>query len=213
MREVVLEHYYVLRSVLRRKPHLWSYLVRCRHCRIFFLTDPRNTGRTDLRCPFGCKQAHRKKESKERSTAYYQTESGKMKKKHQNNKRSKTSDPNRDSQGKEEREKPEASVERCQPKTGEKREEPKASMERENPRAGVERDDSDLDLDEAEDVERDEDMVKHIQLQTSLIEGRAVSREETLDMLKRIVRQRSLASERRLDYVVRFVKEKKENPP
>jgi len=66
---------------------------------------------------------------------------------------------------------------------------------------------------EAVEPEFDEDMVKQIQLQTSLIEGRGVSRTETLELLKGLVRQHSLATERRLDYVVRFLKEKEENPP
>ena len=56
---LVLEYYVLLRSVLRAKPHLRACLTRCRHCRIFFLTHPRNAGRHDLRCPFGCRQAHR----------------------------------------------------------------------------------------------------------------------------------------------------------
>jgi hypothetical protein len=60
----------------------------CRHCRIFFLTDPRNAGRTDLRCPFGCRQAHRKNHAKKRSVEYYQTWQGKIKKSYLNQRRS-----------------------------------------------------------------------------------------------------------------------------
>jgi hypothetical protein len=81
------QYYVVLRSVLRTKPHLRRCLVRCRHCRIFFLTDPRNAGRVDLRCPFGCQETYRRKSSTERSVGYYGTEEGKMKKKIQNAKR------------------------------------------------------------------------------------------------------------------------------
>jgi hypothetical protein len=62
-------------------------VTRCRQCRIFFLTHPRNRGRRDLRCPFGCKEAHRKRRSTERSVEYYGTEEGKTKKKIQNGKR------------------------------------------------------------------------------------------------------------------------------
>jgi hypothetical protein len=46
-----------------------------------FLTHPRNTGRKDLGCPFGCREAHRKKTSTQRSVAYYQHREGKFKKK------------------------------------------------------------------------------------------------------------------------------------
>jgi hypothetical protein len=64
-------------------------MTRCRHCRIFFLTHPRNTRRRDLGCPFGCREAYRKQRSSERSIAYYTTEEGKAKKKIQNGKRMK----------------------------------------------------------------------------------------------------------------------------
>lgn len=84
---LVKQYYVVLRSVLRSRPDLRRCLRRCRHCRIFFLTHPRNAGRCDLRCPFGCREAHRKRRSTERSVAYYGTAEGKTKKKIQNGKR------------------------------------------------------------------------------------------------------------------------------
>jgi len=70
----------LLRSVLRAKPHLRACLSRCRHCRIFFLTHPRNAGRHNLRCPFGCREAHRKQQSTQRSVAYYRDPQGRKKK-------------------------------------------------------------------------------------------------------------------------------------
>ncbi len=80
--------YYVeLRSVLRTHAHLRSCLCRCRECRIFFLTHLRNAGRRDLRCPFGCRETHRRRNSTQRSVAYYRTAEGKEKKKLQNGKR------------------------------------------------------------------------------------------------------------------------------
>ena len=84
---LVLQYYVVLRSVLRNQSHLRRCVRRCRHCRIFFLTHPRNAGRSDLRCPFGCREAHRQRRSTERSVAYYTTAEGKAKKKMQNGKR------------------------------------------------------------------------------------------------------------------------------
>lgn len=81
------QYYVVLRSVLRRHTQLRACLTRCRHCRIFFLTHPRNAGRRDLGCPFGCKEAHRKRRSTERSVSYYRTPEGKVKKSLQNGKR------------------------------------------------------------------------------------------------------------------------------
>jgi hypothetical protein len=87
VRALVKQYYVVLRSVLRSQSHLRRCLSRCRDCRIFFLTHPRNAGRSDLRCPFGCREAHRKQRSTERSVAYYTTAEGKAKKKLQNGKR------------------------------------------------------------------------------------------------------------------------------
>ena len=93
VRALVKQYYVVLRSVLRSQSHLRRCLRRCRHCRIFFLTHPRNVGRRDLRCPFGCREAYRKQRSTERSVAYYATAEGKAKKKSQNGKRAQSGVP------------------------------------------------------------------------------------------------------------------------
>ena len=89
----MLSYYVVLRSVLRIKPWLRKCLARCRHCGIFFLTDRRNAGRQDLGCPFGCKRAHRQKQSTQRSVAYYQEPEGKVKKQALNARRRKKPQP------------------------------------------------------------------------------------------------------------------------
>lgn len=72
---------------MRASPCLRRCLVRCNHCGIYFLTDPRNAKREDLCCPFGCREARRKRRSTERSEAYYRSEEGKIKKRQQNEKR------------------------------------------------------------------------------------------------------------------------------
>ena len=87
VRARVGQYYVVLRSVVRHKPPLRRCLSRCRHCGIFFLTHPRNAGRRDLGCPFGCQAAHRKQSSTARSVAYYRNSVGKQKKRMQNHKR------------------------------------------------------------------------------------------------------------------------------
>jgi len=84
---VVLAYYFELRSVLRKKPGLRKCRARCRHCGIFFLTDPRNAGRKDLGCPFGCRREHRRRESTRRSVAYYREPEGKVKKRVLNGRR------------------------------------------------------------------------------------------------------------------------------
>ena len=91
MRSFVAQYYLIVRSVVKEKPHLRKCLTRCRHCQILFFTHPRNAGRTDLGCPFGCRQAHRRKSSTYRSTEYYRSDEGKQKKKELNKARSQQS--------------------------------------------------------------------------------------------------------------------------
>jgi len=135
------------------------------HCRIFFLSDPRNRGRQDLGCPFGCRSAHRRKRSTERSTAYNRSPAGKLKRKLRQEKRSGRSPPSPGDGGQPE----------------------EAPLEGLELQAGV---------------------VEYVRVVTSLVEGRGVSLEEVLEMLRRSVRQRSLARERRIDYALRTLKEK-----
>ena len=98
MREPAREYYFVLRTVLRRRPSPQVCLTRCLHCRILFLTHPRNRGRKDLGCPFGCADAHRKEQSAKRSTAYYRTPAGKVKKARLNGKRRQAGGPRNEPQ-------------------------------------------------------------------------------------------------------------------
>lgn len=63
-------------------------ICHCRDCGIEFLTARSNAGRTDLRCPFGCRSEHRKQKSNKRSTHYYRSELGRQKKKSLNRRRS-----------------------------------------------------------------------------------------------------------------------------
>jgi hypothetical protein len=85
---LVLEYYMVLRSVLRAKPQLRRCRTRCPHCRIFFLTHPCNLKqRGKVRCPFGCRAEHRRREALRRSSAYYSDPDGKEIKKKINQRR------------------------------------------------------------------------------------------------------------------------------
>ena len=80
--------FWAVRSVLRDKPELRKCLTRCRHRRILFFTHPRNAGRRDLGCPFGCRQARRKQSAKQRSIEFYRSDAGKIKKRNLNARRS-----------------------------------------------------------------------------------------------------------------------------
>jgi hypothetical protein len=73
--------------VLQFHPDLQGCVAYCAGCGIRFLTHPRNAGRRNLRCPFGCRRHHRRERSCQRSAAYYRTGAGKAKKKRLNARR------------------------------------------------------------------------------------------------------------------------------
>jgi hypothetical protein len=54
-----------------------------------FFTDPRNAGRDDLRCPFGCRAEHRRRQTNVRSDTYLSTEYGRRQKAERNRRRRK----------------------------------------------------------------------------------------------------------------------------
>lgn len=87
VRRITACYLWTLRGVVQELSHLRPCLKRCRHCGIFFLTHPRNARRKDIDCPFGCREARRRRKSTERSTVYYQTPEGKIKKQQQNARR------------------------------------------------------------------------------------------------------------------------------
>jgi hypothetical protein len=215
------------------RPYLRPCRTSCRHCGILFITYPCNRDRTDLRCPFGCRETHTTKSSAERVAAYYSTKDGKTKKKALNNKRSKHAP---ESNSKKEQRKQTTRSEPTQPgtspaplelDTNPPLPEPdtravlpvqdpsiEAGPQEEAPGQG-EQDASPAPEGEGtsianEDIQFDAGMVKYVQLVTSLIEGRPVSRDEILQMLRRVMRQHSLNTERRIDYSLRYLTE---NPP
>jgi hypothetical protein len=74
---LVLQYQTQLDLALHVHPELQGRVTHCVHCGIRFLADPRNAGRHDLHCPFGCQQDHRRESERQRSRAFYQTEKGK----------------------------------------------------------------------------------------------------------------------------------------
>jgi hypothetical protein len=56
-------------------------------CGIRFFTDPRNAGRKDLRCPFGCRAEHLRREANKRSDRHLGTEYGRRQKAKRNRER------------------------------------------------------------------------------------------------------------------------------
>lgn len=171
---------------MRARPELRRCLCRCRHCRIFFLADPRNAGRRDLGCPFGCQQAHRKQESTRRSVGYYRGPEGRSKKRLQNSRRASVDAREKVVAKEEEERSPAGPPDECRP-------EPLAALgpRRIRCRWG-------------------EPLVEHVRLVSSFIEGRRVSRDEVVEMLGEILRQHSMVRLRRIDHIVRQLNQ---NPP
>jgi hypothetical protein len=83
---LVLQYYALLRSVIRTRPELRRCLTRCRHCGIFFVGAASNVGRK-CGCPFGCAQAHRRRQWRQTSQEYYQNPQGRKKKSELNQRR------------------------------------------------------------------------------------------------------------------------------
>lgn len=163
----------LLRSVLRAKPELRLCLCRCRHCGIFFIADPRNAKRRDLGCPFGCQEAHRKCESNRRSVEYYRSPKGRERKRQQNRKRYLVAWREPES---------------CLTKQEREPEEPATEN---------------LPAEVAQAPNRwAEPLVEHVRVVSSLIEGRQVSRDEVLEMLGEIWRQRRMVQVRKVDHIV-----------
>ena len=178
--DLVKEYYFVLRGALRTHPHLRPCRTRCRHCRIFFLTHPRNAGRKDLGCPFGCREAHRKRESTRRSVAYYRGEVGRECRRLQNG--------NRQFTGMLPGPEPPAEPPRDPPP------EPPSGRGDSDGRPGS----------------WPTPLLRYLRMVISLIEERPVRGEEILAMLEKVLRQHSIGRRRKLDYLLRQLKE---NPP
>ena len=171
VRGLVLHYYFVLRSILRSKSHLRKLLTRCRDCGIFFITHPQNVKRDDLRCPFGCSQAHREEDSKKRSAEWYRSEKGKEKKKALNRRRSIQSLSSNGSKY--------------------------LANKESSPRQGhIVQDDS--------QVVSDRVTLSYIQMLISVIEGRFVSLDEVLTLLRKKVRQRSIDKQKQFIYAIHY---------
>ena len=193
----LVRHYQAaLDSILESHPELRRCLVGCAHCGIHFLTHPRNAGRTDLRCPFGCRQHHRRQRSSQRSAAYYRTPSGKAKKERLNRRRYRRSPP--------------AAAPPPQPDPGPAMTSPtppSSGDENQSPTdACPEKIELRLDgvvLDESSVT--NSPLLPYVRMVVSLIEGIRLTCRELVGLLIRARRQHSFAWQRRIDYVLYFL--------
>jgi hypothetical protein len=162
----------------------------CVRCGIRFLTHPRNAGRRDLRCPFGCRQHHRRQRSRQRSTAYYQTAVGRRKKKRLNGRRQAVS-PAAPSLGNLDAPTalpdPQASP---PPASDALSETVKLRLE------GVVLDESSLAR---------SPMLSYVRMIVSLIEGIELSCDEVVRLLRQAMRQHSFGARQKIDYLLGFL--------
>lgn len=195
---LVLEYYVVLRSLLRTKPHLPVCLARCRHCGIYFPTHRRNAGRRDLGCLFGCREAHRRKASTQRSVAYYQADPDK--KQRQNAKRRGRAATQKagaidSSPGSRQGVEPETST---QPAPAAGHSQSKAAGPMFTCPAALA-----AALPKAADLT----LMDHIRVVLSVIEERPVSLAEIWEMLVQTLRQRTMVRRRKIDHAVSWLNE------
>jgi hypothetical protein len=149
-----------------------------------FLTTPQNARRLNLRCPFGCRDHHRRQSSRQRSAAYYKTAAGKVKKEHLNARRYRGFR----SASYQPQEEPAPQVD--------------ASHDQRADELPVK-----LEL-RLEEVVLDESslacspMLPYVRMVLRLVEGFELSCDEVARLLRRGLRQHSTAQRRRTDYVL-----------
>jgi hypothetical protein len=240
----VLEYYVVLDSILRDKPEVRHLLAWCRHCGIPFIRDPRNAGREDLGCPFGCADLHRRRDSNERSARYNSSPVGKRKRRQHKEERLAAKRSAAEASKAAEVHPPTpveaahgAVSQRVETPPRDRQVEPPCPFPAVPPPANDRTASSGESAVSAEDridpsprapglcagvdavpagperAEFDPGIVSYIRVVISVLEGRRVHREEILEMLARTKRQRSFAREKRLDYVLRRLREEPEKPP
>ena len=192
---LVRQYQTALDTVVQSHPELQGCVVCCVHCGIRFLTDPRNAGGRDLRCPFGCRQHHRRECAKRRSTAYCHTPEGNRAKKLRNARRSckpvPTTAPAADLAA------PASSVERALP-----------VLTQQSPLADEAPASAQLRLETVvldERVLARSPMLPYVRMLVRLIDGVKLTCREVLLVLRRSLRQRSIALRRRIDYVLGFL--------
>jgi hypothetical protein len=183
--------------VLRDRADLEECAVACCHCGIRFLTHPRNKRRTDLRCPFGCRQHHRRQLANARSRKYSRTARGARNKKRLNGRRS---------QVVPEREPSPACCTALQVDTP-------LEAEAAAPACDPTREEVTLPLEGVvleERTLRRTCTLPYLAMLISVLERAPIGRRDVLPLLLRAMRRRSMGRTARREYVLRFLHE---HPP
>lgn len=205
--------------MLQAHPELQPCVSHCAHCGIGFLTHPRNAGRRNLRCPFGCRQHHDRQRSAQRSAAYYQTDAGKRKKQGHNRHRSLASSAESPVAGESQPPSPPArdgatdavavvgtAIAASPPQPQTQPDLPQPPSDAEPRRAELRLDGVVLD----ESSLTNSPVLPYLRMMVGLIEGRRFGTEELLDLLRQALRQHSIASRKKRDYVLGFLRQ---HPP
>ncbi len=190
--------------------------MRCCHCGIRFFTHPRNAGRRNLRCPFGCRQHHRRQRANARSRKYYRTGSGKKKKKHLNGKRSRfSSNASRNVPtppillgGPSPKESPDAPSVNSSNAHSVSRPASQPAPEFAAPSENI-----GLPLESLVFNERilvSSRILPYVRMVASIIEGRTISRDELMDALRTRMRQHRIGQLPRREYVLCYLNQ---HPP
>ena len=156
----------------------------------------------DLRCPFGCRQHHRRQRSNQRSTAYYQTAAGQWKKKRLNSRRQCRPDdavnqpPDLSSQAAV------SDESRSEDELQKAESEPQGVSIQPKLRLGS------VLLDESGLPESP--MLPYVRMVASLIEGIPIGLKQMIAFLRQAMRQHSIAKRSRGDYVLHVLNQ---HPP
>jgi hypothetical protein len=194
---LVLQYQTQLDRALQVHAELQSRVTHCVHCGIRFLADPRNIGRHDLRCPFGCQRHYRRESARQRSRAFYQTEAGKELKQRLNQRRS---EPRTSAHGPPQELPPHPSPTNEPPTV-----EPPPAAE---PPTRAELCVGGVVLDEWSLATTP--MLPYVRMLLRVIDGIRLTCSEVVQWLTRILRQRSMSPQRRREYVLAYLRQ---HPP
>lgn len=207
---MVLEYYQVLRSVRRTEPLAQQHcLIRCRHCRIFFLAHRRNHRRLHLvSCPFGCRREHARRESSRRTAAYYREHPDKKRTLNERRYRLVPGSVSSGAGTAEPGENPPAvsaavPVHQAQVAEGAAAE----ALPGHGPLPGDQSPSAPCPpaLAEVLPKAQDPEVIGHVRVIVSRLEGRPVSREEIWETLLHFSRQRTIGRRRKIDHTVAWL--------
>jgi len=209
---LVRQYQLTLDAILRDQPGLASCAVACRHCGIRFLTHPRNANRRDLCCPFGCRQHHRRAQANARSRKHYCTEGGRRNKKLLNGKRSQAGAKSENGAP------PDTAAEGIAPSASPVESARQPPPDPAGPPTRVDLhgpayEEATLTLSGftlREATVANSPLLPYLAMVATVLEGRAIRREELLIALQRSMRQRSIDRLPRREYVLGFLEQ---HPP